>query len=109
MTHPYLALTEDDREEMLRTIGVSEVETLLERIPSKARLGRELAIPPALAEAELTAHIRALADENAHAGALVSFLGGGVSLATSTAFAPGALAACHRCLEQTLERRLHGG
>ena len=29
MTHPYLALTDADREEMLRTVGVSEVEELV--------------------------------------------------------------------------------
>jgi glycine dehydrogenase subunit 1 len=76
-TMRYISNTGAQRTEMLRAIGVSDVEALLERIPSKARLGRELAIPPALAEGELTAHIRALAGQNADGASYVSFLGGG--------------------------------
>ena len=76
-TMRYLSNTAAQRAEMLRTSGVADLEALLERIPGKARLGRELAIPPALAEAELTAHVRALAEANAHAGAGVSFQGAG--------------------------------
>jgi glycine dehydrogenase subunit 1 len=76
-TMRYIGTTPAQRAEMLRTIGVEDVEALLERIPSKARLGRELALPPALAEGELVAHLRALAGENAHADDYVSFLGAG--------------------------------
>jgi glycine dehydrogenase subunit 1 len=76
-TMRYLATTAAQRAAMLQTIGVSEVETLLERIPSKARLGRELQIPPALAEADLTAHVGELAATDAHGADYVSFLGGG--------------------------------
>ena len=42
MTHPFIALTETDREEMLRTIGVSSVEELFRDLPAGVRLGREL-------------------------------------------------------------------
>ncbi|MBI2467706.1 MAG: aminomethyl-transferring glycine dehydrogenase subunit GcvPA [Candidatus Rokubacteria bacterium] len=73
----YISTTRAQREEMLRVIGVPDLEALLERIPSKARLGRDLAIPAAVAEAELVAEIGALAAENAHADGYVSFLGGG--------------------------------
>ncbi|MBI2468516.1 MAG: glycine dehydrogenase, partial [Candidatus Rokubacteria bacterium] len=76
-TMRYISTTRAQREEMLRAIGVPDLEALLERIPSKARLGRELGIPAAVAEAELTAEIGALAAENAHADGYVSFLGGG--------------------------------
>ncbi len=76
-TMRYLATTPAQRAEMLRTIGVPDLEALLERIPAKARLGRELALPPALAEAELIAEVRALAERNADVGRYVSFLGGG--------------------------------
>ena len=44
-TMRYLSTTAAQRVEMLRTIGVGDVEALIERIPSKARLGRDLAIP----------------------------------------------------------------
>jgi glycine dehydrogenase subunit 1 len=73
----YLSNTAAQRAEMLRAIGVDDVETLIERIPSKARLGRDLAIPAALAEGDLIAHLRGLAEQNADAERFVSFLGGG--------------------------------
>jgi glycine dehydrogenase subunit 1 len=73
----YISTTAAQRAEMLRTIGVGDPEALLERIPSKARLGRDLAVPEALAEGDLVAHVRGLAARDAHAGEYVSFLGGG--------------------------------
>jgi glycine dehydrogenase subunit 1 len=76
-TMRYLPNTAAQRAEMLRTIGVADAEALLERIPAKARLGRDLTVPPALAEAELVAHIRALAARNADATGYASFMGGG--------------------------------
>jgi glycine dehydrogenase subunit 1 len=76
-TMRYIPTTAAQRGEMLRTIGVGDLETLLERIPGKARLGRDLGIPAALAEAELTAHLRELAERDAHAGAYTSFQGAG--------------------------------
>ena len=76
-TMRYIGTTRAQRAEMLRTIGVEDIEALLEGIPSKARLGRELALPPALAEGELVTHLRALAGENAHGDDYVSFLGAG--------------------------------
>jgi glycine dehydrogenase subunit 1 len=73
----YLGTTDAQRADMLRTIGVGDVEALLERIPGKARLGRDLKLPPALAEGDLIRHLGGLAAQNAHADAYVSFLGGG--------------------------------
>jgi glycine dehydrogenase subunit 1 len=76
-TSRYLPSTPAQRAEMLRAIGVGDLEALLERIPGKARLGRDLGVPAPLAESELTATLRALAAENAHAAEYVSFMGGG--------------------------------
>src|SRR5499427_3799953 len=73
----YLSTTVAQRAEMLRAIGVDDLEALIERIPSKARLGRELAIPAALAEGDLISHLRGLAEQNADADRFVTFLGGG--------------------------------
>ncbi|MGH7268511.1 MAG: aminomethyl-transferring glycine dehydrogenase subunit GcvPA [Candidatus Rokuibacteriota bacterium] len=73
----YIPTTAAQRAEMLRTIGVGDLEALLERIPSKARLGRDLTVPAAQPEAELTAGLRAMAAENAHAAEYASFMGGG--------------------------------
>ena len=74
----YLALTDADREAMLETIGVSSVEELFADLPDGVRLGRELELPPALSEQELNAYFEALAAENAHVGAELSFLGAGM-------------------------------
>ena len=76
-TMRYLPTTAAQRAEMLRTIGVGDLETLVERIPSKARLGRDLAVPAAMAEGDLIAHLRSLAERNADADRFVTFLGGG--------------------------------
>jgi glycine cleavage system P protein (glycine dehydrogenase) subunit 1 len=74
----YLALTDADREAMLEAIGVSSVEELFADLPPEVRLDRELDVPPALSEQELTAYFEALAAENAHVGAELSFLGAGM-------------------------------
>jgi glycine dehydrogenase subunit 1 len=74
----YLPLTDADREGMLETIGVSSVEELFADLPAGVRLGRELDLPPALTEQELTAYFEALAAENAHVGTELSFLGAGM-------------------------------
>ena len=64
----YLALTEADRDAMLETIGVSSVEELFADLPAGVRLGRDLDLPPALSEQELTAYFEELASLNAHTG-----------------------------------------
>jgi glycine dehydrogenase subunit 1 len=76
--HPYLALTESDREEMLATIGVESIEDLFKDIPAGLRFGRELALDPPLSEQELTKHLEELASRNVDATSEVSFLGAGI-------------------------------
>jgi glycine dehydrogenase subunit 1 len=78
VTHPFLSVTDADREAMLRDIGVDSVEALFADIPAAVRLDRELALEPALSEPELVAHLTELASRNAHAGIELSFLGAGV-------------------------------
>jgi glycine cleavage system P protein (glycine dehydrogenase) subunit 1 len=74
----YLALTDADREAMLEAIGVSSIEELFADLPAGVRLDRELELPPALTEQELTSYFEALASDNAHVGAELSFLGAGM-------------------------------
>jgi glycine dehydrogenase subunit 1 len=74
----YLALTDADRDAMLETIGLSSIEELFEELPAAVRLGRELDLPPALSEQELTAYFEELASMNAHTGTEISFLGAGL-------------------------------
>jgi glycine dehydrogenase subunit 1 len=74
----YLALTDADREAMLEAIGVSSIDELFAHLPAGVRLDRELELPPALTEQELTSYFEALAAENAHVGDELSFLGAGM-------------------------------
>ncbi len=72
----YLSLTATDREAMLAAIGVASMEELFTSIPEGVRFRRELDVPPALAEADLSAHLGELAARNQLDD--VSFLGAGV-------------------------------
>jgi glycine dehydrogenase subunit 1 len=74
----YLALTDRDRDAMLDAIGVSAIEELFADIPPGVRFDRELDLPPALTEQELTAYFEELASANASPSATVSFLGAGL-------------------------------
>jgi glycine cleavage system P protein (glycine dehydrogenase) subunit 1 len=72
----YLALTDADRDAMLETIGVASVEELFAELPPGVRFDRDLRVPPALNEQELTAYFEQLAYENLLSE--VSFLGAGL-------------------------------
>src|SRR3984957_2951324 len=74
---PYIANTPEDQRAMLEAIGIGSIEELFSAIPSELRLGRPLAIGPALTELELTQRMTALAAQNRSAGEKVCFLGGG--------------------------------
>ena len=78
MTHPFLALTDTDVEEMLRTIGVASIDELFRDIPAGMRLGRSLELEPALSEQELSAHLTELAARNVDTTRELSFLGAGI-------------------------------
>jgi glycine cleavage system P protein (glycine dehydrogenase) subunit 1 len=76
--HPYLPLTDEDREEMLATIGVSSVAELFRDIPAGVHFEGELALEPALSEQELAAHLTELAARNVDTTRELSFLGAGI-------------------------------
>ncbi|MEK3934216.1 aminomethyl-transferring glycine dehydrogenase subunit GcvPA [Sporosarcina sp. FSL W7-1349] len=78
MKHRYLPMTETDREEMLKAIGISSVDELFEDIPEKVRFKGEYNIKPAKSESALTKELAALASQNANSSTHVSFLGAGV-------------------------------
>jgi glycine dehydrogenase subunit 1 len=73
----YLLNTPDDQRHMLAAIGVKSLDELFAQIPPDLRLKRELDIPPALTELELTAHLQQLAGLDVPVGEKVCFLGGG--------------------------------
>ncbi|HEY9773275.1 MAG TPA: aminomethyl-transferring glycine dehydrogenase subunit GcvPA [Planktothrix sp.] len=73
---PYLPHTEEDRQEMLKKIGVRSFEELVKHIPDGVR-AEKLDLRPGLSELELTQHISALASKNTSTSKQSSFLGGG--------------------------------
>ena len=77
MTHPYLALTDRDREEMLAAVGVASIEELFRDIPAAVRFDGELELDPPLSEQELTRHLEELAARNVDTTKEVSLLGAG--------------------------------
>ncbi len=72
----YIPITPDEREAMLKAVGVSKVEDLFEAVPAQHRFPR-LNLPPALTEMEAAAELAELAAANETARDLVSFLGAG--------------------------------
>jgi len=74
---PYLSHTPQDRQAMLDAIGVQSLDELFEMVPAELRLDRQLDLPPAMGEMELSAHMSQLAARNVPAGEAVCFLGAG--------------------------------
>lgn len=74
---PFIPTTDQNREEMLKTIGVSDFEELLKAIPDAARFKGKLDLPEPLSEYEVTRLLQEIANQNAHAGSHTCFLGGG--------------------------------
>ncbi|MGO9107917.1 MAG: aminomethyl-transferring glycine dehydrogenase subunit GcvPA [Thermoguttaceae bacterium] len=74
---PYFLNNVEDQKTMLKAIGVESIDDLFTTVPRELRLGRSLAVPPALGELELTSHLSELAEKNDPAGSGICFLGGG--------------------------------
>ena len=74
----YLSLTPRDRDEMLAAVGVSSIGELFTDIPERMRCRAALDLEPPLSEPELAAELAALAAQNVHTGAELSFLGAGI-------------------------------
>lgn len=70
----FIANTKEDQQAMLAKIGAKDIKELLAQIPEKF-LYPALDLPKALTEAELTAHVRALAAKNKP---LTNFIGAGM-------------------------------
>ncbi len=63
---------------MLAAIGVESTAELFDQVPEPLRLGRPLALPDGISEAEVHERLAALAARNADAEEQVSFLGAGM-------------------------------
>jgi glycine dehydrogenase subunit 1 len=72
----YIPITDADRAEMLRTIGVAEIADLFAAVPPDRRFP-QLDLPRPLSEIELRRELSALAGQNSGAGRDSIFLGAG--------------------------------
>ncbi|GGE73848.1 aminomethyl-transferring glycine dehydrogenase subunit GcvPA [Priestia taiwanensis] len=76
--HRYLPMTEQDRKEMLQTVGVETVDELFQDIPESVRFKGELNIKKALSEPALIKELTELASKNTTTEDVPFFLGAGV-------------------------------
>jgi len=75
--HPYLPATPDDIKEMLESIGLETVDQLFDDIPKDVYFSRELDMPKAKSELEVTTYLKELANKNCSLSEITSFLGAG--------------------------------
>jgi len=73
----YIPSTEEQKKEMLREIGVSSFEDLIESIPQEVRFKRKLNIPEAISEAELEEKIYQIAKRNSDFFLMKPLIGAG--------------------------------
>src|SRR5437870_673429 len=73
---PYIPHTDQDRKEMLATIGVESIEELFREIPENLRVKGELGIPEGLDEHAILQELARIGAENKNPS--VSFLGAGI-------------------------------
>ncbi|MCG8653125.1 MAG: glycine dehydrogenase, partial [Pirellulales bacterium] len=74
----YLYHTDDDRREMLQSIGADSVQQIIDQqVPTSVQMDRPLNLPDASDELSLERELRALAARNASASSHVCFMGCG--------------------------------
>lgn len=78
MEFRYLPMTNEDKEEMLDTIGVQSTDDLFSDIPSQIRFKGELNLKKPVNEQQLKKELTKLANKNANLKEYSSFLGAGV-------------------------------
>ncbi len=74
----YIPNTENDRNEMLKKIGVESFEELLKSIPQILKSDNKLSLPEPLSELELEKEIAQITAKNYSTSKMSNFLGGGV-------------------------------
>ena len=72
--NPYISNTNEDRDLMLKAIGVESVEDLFEGLPQSVKLKDSVPISEGMSEYEVIQYIKALANKNING---ISFLGEG--------------------------------
>ncbi|WP_313756249.1 aminomethyl-transferring glycine dehydrogenase subunit GcvPA [Tissierella sp.] len=74
---PYIATTHEDEQEMLKSIGFNSLGDLFSDIPEDMRLNRELNLPKAKSELEVSSYLTSLAKKNCSTSEMPCFIGAG--------------------------------
>lgn len=74
----YVPITCEQREAMLRAVGISKTDELFSAIPEAVLLRRALDLPAGVGELELTSRLGKMAGSNTPADGMISFLGAGM-------------------------------
>jgi glycine dehydrogenase subunit 1 len=74
----YIGRSENERQEMLRTIGVRAMEDLLISVPATLREKARIALQEGLSEFDMVASMSGIASDNASSRGVVCFAGAGV-------------------------------
>ncbi len=77
-SHPYIANSEKDIEEMLAELGIKSIDELYSDIPEDIRFKGKLSLPHFESEFEVKKHVEELLNKNKSTRDYRSFLGGGV-------------------------------
>lgn len=78
MEFRYLPMTDQDKKDMLHTIGIDSTEELFSDIPEEVRLKKELNLKKPVNEYQLMKELSIMAGKNVNFKTHTSFLGGGV-------------------------------
>ncbi|MDQ0299602.1 glycine dehydrogenase subunit 1 [Salibacterium salarium] len=78
MNFRYLPVTDEDKDAMLKTIGVDDIKDLFEDIPESIRFNEDLKLPEPLSEPKLVDELQRWSERNIHLKKNISFLGAGV-------------------------------
>jgi len=73
----YIPITEEQKKEMLKEIGVSSFKDLIKSVPQSLRLKEKLSIPEAMSESELEDKIYHIANNNADFYSMKPLIGAG--------------------------------
>ena len=73
----YIPNTDNERELMLKQIGVNSFDELIKNIPGQIRLKKPMDLPGQMSEYEVMKHIRQLSQKNINSGTHISFIGCG--------------------------------
>ncbi len=73
----YIGNTNEDREQMLKAVGLSSINSLFDAVPESVLLKDDLNIPKAQSEIELLKNLKALSNRNFNVDEYTCFLGAG--------------------------------